>query len=239
MNKNAPSPKPKLNLVSRRRRFGIFTGCGLVVLAGIILFRPQNENLRVGGPLIRGHEVLKCNACHGEGEGTSRQQIQANVRYFLGLRTEKVEFGHAAVTNESCLKCHDRTNERHPVYRFNEPRYLKVRKILKPQECSSCHKEHQGNFLTLPNMGFCMHCHQTLAVKNDKIIPPHKSLIGSKQWTTCLRCHDFHGNHNLKLPQDLKFAFKQKLLNNYFSGKTKSPYGAKLFKAPEKVPDEN
>jgi len=76
--------------------------------------------------------------------GSLRQQTQANLRNALGLCDHLADFGKLTVTNESGLGCHERPNDRHPVYRFLEPRFLKARVSLRPQLCVSCHTEHKG-----------------------------------------------------------------------------------------------
>jgi len=57
---------------------------GLVSLAVLLL--PDYDNFHARGPMNSGHDTIKCESCHQDAPGSYRQQIQANLRYALGLR---------------------------------------------------------------------------------------------------------------------------------------------------------
>lgn len=164
-----------------------------------------------------GHEELSCAACHRPAPGTVRQQLQAKIRFAVGLRAEPVDFGLAAVTVSDCLECHDRPDDRHPTYRFLEPRFRRARSLIQPQRCVSCHQEHTGRRVTVEG-AFCRHCHEGLALEDDPLEPSHQSLAEDRRFDTCLRCHDFHGNHVMKTPDRLKQAVEQGQIEAYLEG---------------------
>jgi hypothetical protein len=170
-----------------------------------------------------GHEHLQCGSCHRAAQGTTRQQLQSNARSALGLRAAPVDFGLQPVTNEACRSCHDRPDDRHPVYRFLEPRFAAARAALAPQECTSCHGEHVGRRATV-EPDACRHCHAELALENDPISTPHAELVASRAWSTCLGCHDFHGNHAIEVPTVLADAVAPQDILAYLAGGP-SPYG--------------
>lgn len=174
------------------------------------------EYFLMPGPSNVGHENLKCEDCHQSAEGSFRQKIQANTLFLLGMRTNSVDFGRKDVSNENCMTCHDKPDDRHPVYRFFEPRFKEVRQTLKPQYCISCHLEHCGKRVTLIDGEFCQSCHQKLVLKHDPISIPHEQLIQDKQWQTCLGCHDFHGNHIMETPKNLDQIISQERILEYF-----------------------
>ena len=82
-------------------------GCSLVPLL-ILLWTPEQEHLHASGPANTGHEKLSCNDCHLAAPGSFRQQVQANIRHWLGLRSKPADFQFQPVTNTECLACHDR-----------------------------------------------------------------------------------------------------------------------------------
>ncbi|PKM37694.1 MAG: hypothetical protein CVV06_04420 [Gammaproteobacteria bacterium HGW-Gammaproteobacteria-10] len=126
--------------------------------------------------------------------GSPCQQIQANIRFVLGRRETTAAFIHSAVGNEQCLRCHERPNDRHPVYRFLEPRFAKAREKISPQSCVSCHNEHRGRRVTFGRIDYCRYCHEKTELRKAPLDISHADLITLKQWDTCLGCHDFHGN---------------------------------------------
>ena len=109
-----------------------------------------------------------------------------------------VDFGHQPVTNATCLECHDRPNDRHPVFRFFEPRFAEAREQIQPQYCLSCHLEHSGKRVTTFEITSCVHCHKDITLNHDPTTISHEDLIEAGQWESCLGCHDFHGNHVMK-----------------------------------------
>lgn len=200
---------------------------GLIVGSAFLLlfFWPDQERFHVSGPMNVGHEALGCQDCHKQAEGTTRQQIQANVRYYLGWRKTGVDFGHQAVSNAECLACHERPNDRHPVFRFFEPRFFEARQTMQPHLCSSCHLEHSGKRITAEPT-FCVNCHEGLKVKNDPLTISHEALIAAQNWESCLGCHDFHGNHLMKTETNVQAAIELERILEYFDG-APSPYSEK------------
>lgn len=216
-----------------RQRWGQIAGLGLGLICLAMFFLPGMKKLSVRGPMNIGHEDLACADCHVDAPGTARQQIQANVRYWLGARSKPAVFGYERVNNETCISCHERSNDRHPVFRFNEPRFKEARANIKPQECGSCHQEHQGIRVST-SQDFCLNCHGELSMKNDPISVPHETLVKQGAWDTCLGCHDFHGNHQMETPLNLEAAYGTDVIDAYFKGTAPSPYSdAKYFQAKQ------
>lgn len=153
-----------------------------------------------------GHASLVCADCHQAAKGTLRQQLQAGVRYLVGIRAAQPDLGNRPVASGECLTCHDRPNERHPIYRFREPRFQKARAQIDATSCLTCHTEHTGHRTSLTEIEFCSACHQDLTLKVDPLDVPHVSLIAQKRWDSCLGCHDFHGNHPIRAPLTLAGA---------------------------------
>ncbi len=175
------------------------------------------ERWRSPGPANVGHEALACGDCHRRAPGTIRQQLQANARWLLGIRAEAVDFGLMPVSSEDCADCHRRPDDRHPIYRFVEPRFAKVRRAIGAERCVSCHREHTGSRVTVEN-GFCRHCHEEISIPNDPVNPAHRELALAAEWTTCLRCHDFHGNHRTDPPTHLDVAIGSYEVERYLAG---------------------
>lgn len=208
-----------------KRSAKIGYGVGLVVallITGFLILQPGTQ-LNAVGPANTGHDDVACADCHTKADGTARQQIQANLRFGLGLRETPVNFMHNDVTNDNCLACHDRPNDAHPVFRFNEPRFAEARQAIQPQLCESCHLEHQGRRVTIEPT-YCVECHQETEVKNDPASPTHEELISTDQWDTCITCHDFHGNHIMETETDLDQAIEMDAVLAYFEGTSSSPY---------------
>ena len=182
------------------------------------------------GQIQQGHSEVDCSGCHTDGPGTVRQQIQANVSYILGKRTSNVNFGYQPVTSDQCLSCHERPNERHPIYRFNEPRFADVRQNLEVNSCLGCHSEHEDARVSV-NDSICSHCHDDLALKNDPIDVKHSQLVKEESWSSCLGCHDFHGNHLHDPQKSVADAFHVDAIQSYFKNGP-DPYGSsKIFEA--------
>ena len=176
--------------------------------------------------MLPGHEELKCFSCHKDEQGSFRQQIQANIQYLLNNREHFVSVGLRTVENRECLKCHERPNDRHPVYRFREPKYRKARENIKADSCVACHLEHKNKRMTV-QATFCVHCHGELSLKNDPIDVSHEQLVKDKKWETCLSCHDFHGNHEMKLENEVAKGLDQDTLKKYFD-RGDNPYPGKI-----------
>ena len=205
---------------------------GTVVGLGLlgVFMTPAKSGLHSPGPMNTGHEKLACEQCHEASQGSLRQQLQANMKYLLGQRKTPVPIGKKEVSNRHCLDCHDRPEDRHPVFRFLEPRYKKARQELRAHMCNSCHREHSGKRVTT-GMQYCRTCHSRLNLKNDPIDIPHARLIKDKDWRSCMGCHDFHGNHRMKTKTTILQMYPEEQVLNYFSG-GQSPYSKeKYYKA--------
>lgn len=199
-----------------------------LILAAIILgllSRPSLHDLRAPGAFNTGHENLKCEECHEPSDGSIRQQIQANLSYLLNNRSEVAAFNFTFPDNKDCLACHEREDDKHPVYRFNEPRFLEARKAFQPQYCVSCHKEHNGVRVTSDPEN-CQYCHEEIEIKDEVLDISHTDLIKLKDWDTCLSCHDFHGNHIMKTPRKIEDMLDKKHIIEYLNG-GKDPYSDK------------
>ncbi|MFT4699299.1 MAG: putative CXXCH cytochrome family protein [Flavobacteriaceae bacterium] len=203
-----------------------FTNRNTLMIIGFILsfvmlcffLKPNNEYYLAKGSFNAGHNNLKCIECHKSAPGTTRQQLQANMKSFLGLKDEYVPFGSLKAGNKECLSCHNRPNDVHPTHRFMEPKFISARKEIQPQNCVSCHNEHSGKRVTIEQIGFCVNCHKDIKINNDPLDISHENLISTNQWSTCLQCHDFHGNHIYQTPTSIKDTIDLKKVENYFEG---------------------
>lgn len=184
------------------------------------------------GPIQVDHANLGCSDCHIAPDATWRQQIQANLRYVVGARSEAVDFGYHPVTSDTCLGCHERPNERHPIYRFREARFQDAQEIVDATSCLGCHTEHT-NERAFAQVDFCVACHSDLELKTDPLDVSHVQLIKVENWGSCLGCHDFHGNHAYEAPKLLDAAFDVDALEAYFADGS-NPYGTeKLYEAKD------
>ncbi len=206
---------------------GYLLGLLVSILTILVLSSSYLHHFRVAGEMNIGHENLVCNECHEIAEGSLRQQIQANISYLLGQRQSLASFNFKLPNSKDCLACHYRENDKHPIYRFNEPRFSEARKSIKAQFCVSCHKEHTGLRVT-SKVDNCQHCHQDLTIKNDPIDISHQDLIKLKNWSSCLSCHDFHGNHIMQTPTKVKNRLEQYKIHQYMQGE-KDPYSDKKY----------
>ncbi len=217
-------------------RIGYVLGASVAVFIVMMLNIPEREEWHSLGTANPGHEDLTCAACHAAADGSFRQQVQANTRAFFGLRDSSVTFGYQNVTNANCLACHDRPNDNHPVFRFNESRFVDARKAIAPQLCESCHLEHQGQRVTIEPT-YCVNCHADLTLADDPIEVPHAELIANEDWSSCLRCHDFHGNHIRETPVLMADMLDQAAVDAYLDDGP-SPYSTeRYFSAKETLDD--
>ena len=200
-------------------------GCAVPVLIYVLLsmINDIRSPLFAKGKIQTGHENIDCEYCHQKTAGTARQQIQANVHYMLGLRETDVDFGFSKVSSGQCLECHERPNERHPIYRFQEPRFARAIEQTDATSCLGCHSEHQDRKAN-DDITFCQNCHTDLILKNDPLDVSHDVLIADKQWDTCLGCHDYHGNHVEAAPKKLEARHAVEVLRDYLAAGP-SPYG--------------
>ena len=221
----------------RRHNLGYLIAIIATVSLIAILLSPESGQLITPGPMNTGHELLVCESCHKNAKGSLRQQLQANVQYFLGNKESLVDIGYRPVGNSDCLACHSRKNDRHPVFRFYEPRFKNARESVQPHLCISCHLEHKGVRVTAET-DFCSSCHEDLEIKKDSLQVSHKQLVKQKKWKSCLGCHDYHGNHIMKVTNDSVNSHSDKVITEYFNGDD-SPYSTKKrYKAKEIRNDE-
>lgn len=214
----------KINPLRKRQFLGGIIG--LVLGVGLFYFftLESSEKYISLGPMNKGHEALSCYTCHTDAKGNLWQQIQSNSLHMVRAREHGVDFGTQDVTLNNCLECHDRPNDRHPNYRFSEPRFKEAIKHIDATTCITCHSEHHAERVTVPSINYCMNCHQKLVVENDPLDIDHKTLIANEAWFTCIQCHDFHGNHKYKVPTKLKDTIPMKTIQTYFNGGM-DPYG--------------
>jgi len=202
---------------SRRRAYGTALAA-IAVLTGV-LFWPSAAWLQAAGEPTPGHANLSCDACHVPAPGTLRQQIQGSVHYLFGWRDTPAAIGNAPVADATCAKCHERTKDNHSLSTLSETRFLDVQASYGVHHCTGCHNEHHGVRVSVPST-ICSNCHQDTEKADDPISPDHKSLVAQEAWDTCLRCHDFHGNHNLqegdhKFPTRLEDGFTLQAVRDY------------------------
>ncbi|MEY4936436.1 MAG: hypothetical protein RIS64_2795 [Bacteroidota bacterium] len=217
---------PKITTINAIKTSGIFMGLLLGTLfLGYYTTDTTKKSLQ-HGPMNTGHEKLLCEDCHTKTEGSFRQQLQSKIKFALGRRKTDISMGTNLVSNAACKHCHSRANDRHPVMRFEEPRFAQARAVIQPTECKSCHQEHQGARVTA-TIDYCSNCHQNTKLENDPLDVPHAQLIQSKNWKLCLQCHDFHGNHITKTPTLLKDTIPIVFIEAYFRGSQASPYAEK------------
>ena len=218
------------NLTKNRRGLGYVIGILITATILAVFFSPLAESFLPAGPMLLGHETLRCQACHKDERGTLRQRIQANVQYLFNRRASSVALGYRPVSNSQCIHCHNRPNDRHPVYRFMEPKYREVRQLIGAHECVSCHREHNSNRVSA-SIDFCRHCHDELKLSNDPVDTSHEELIRNKRWSTCLSCHDFHGNHRMKVPSRMARRIVDEKLEAYLKRGQQAYPGEIIYKA--------
>ena len=206
------------NPLRKRQYIGSLIGISIGIVIYIVLPLKQSETFLSLGPLNTGHEGLSCEACHTDAKGNLWQQLQSNISYTFGMRKSQADFGTENVDNKKCLECHDRPNDRHPTHRFLEPRFKEAVANINATQCETCHREHNDTRVVLQNANFCMNCHYDLEVKNDPIDVPHDVLVAQKQWSTCLQCHDFHGNHVYQVVIKMKDTIPLEKIRNYLQG---------------------
>ena len=212
------------------RWLALFSMLPLMGLGVVVVTVPEAQTVISSGPIQHGHADVDCAGCHVASAGTVRQQTQANVKFAMGLREHPVDFGFQEVDAQTCIGCHERPNDRHPIYRFNEPRFRDAKATVDATTCLGCHTEHTGQ-KAFVEPTFCVACHQDLTLKNDPIDVPHVTLIAEKQWGTCLGCHDFHGNHPVKPQVTLAAAYDEAAILDYLA-EGPSPYGEdKIYEA--------
>lgn len=206
------------NIAFRGYLIGVVVSIILLGCLSLVNF----HHLRAPGEFNTGHEGLACIECHESADGTLRQQIQANISYLFGQRSQVAGFNFRVPNNKDCLACHEREDDSHPVYRFNEPRFLEAREAIKPQYCVSCHQEHKGVRVTSSPEN-CQYCHAEIEVKNDPLDISHADLSALQDWDTCMGCHDFHGNHVMETAISIKDMLDKNIVQDFLDG-GKDPY---------------
>lgn len=206
------------------QRVGYAVGAVLLSAGAAVIFLGAASPLRMPGPANIGHSELSCESCHRSAPGSLRQQVQANMRWLLGQRAHPVEIGAVPVSSATCTECHARPNDRHPVFRFLEPRFAEVRRDLHLERCASCHLEHTGKRVTVA-VDFCKNCHAEMTLARDPLDFSHELIVRTEQWDRCLGCHDFHGNHLRRAPKLVAETVDTEIIEQYFRGGP-SPYGA-------------
>jgi len=224
-----PSSSPP---ASRRRQIGVALGAIGAAFVLLVVVVGSGEHLRAPGSMNVGHEGLACDDCHRPAPGSVRQQLQANARYLLGLREEPADFGNRRVRSGDCLQCHVRPADRHPVFRFNEPRFADARRDVGANECTSCHAEHSGGRVTVAGT-YCSHCHGKLSLENEPLDVSHAELARQERWDSCLECHDFHGNHAHQSPTRFEDRISERAVTEYLNG-GRDPYGRTIAEPPRK-----
>ncbi|WP_346883386.1 cytochrome c3 family protein [uncultured Algibacter sp.] len=214
----------KVSPLRKRQFLGGIIGLVLGVSLFYILTLDATEGYVSISPMNTGHNELSCFACHADAKGNLMQQVQSNISHAFGARDESVDFGTQDVTVNNCLQCHDRPNDRHPTYRFSEPRFKDAIKHIDATTCITCHSEHHEERVSVENINYCMNCHQDLKVENDPLDISHVQLIAKKAWNTCIQCHDFHGNHTYQVPEHLSDTIPMQKIQAYFEG-GEDPYG--------------
>lgn len=214
----------KVSPLRKRQFIGGVVGLILGISIFYILTLDATEDYVSIGPMNAGHQELSCFACHADAKGNLMQQIQSNISHAVGARENGVDFGTQDVTVDNCLQCHDRPNDRHPNYRFSEPRFKEAVKQIDATTCITCHSEHHEERVTVKSINYCMNCHQDLVVENDPLDMDHKTLIAKEEWFTCIQCHDFHGNHRYEVPTKLKDTIPMHTIQDYFKG-GEDPFG--------------
>jgi hypothetical protein len=216
----------KISPLRKRQFIGGMIGLTIGIIIYVFFSLESSEKYLSLGPMNTGHDDISCVTCHADAKGNLSQQIQSNIQHKLGMRAHGVDFGTQDVTKENCLVCHDRPNDRHPSYRFSEPRFKEAIKNIDATTCITCHTEHKGKRITVEKLklNYCMNCHKDLKVEEDPLDISHEKLIADKQWYTCIQCHDFHGNHTYDVAKRLKDTIPMKVIEEYING-GKDPYG--------------
>ena len=207
------------------RRAAMALAAPALVLGLWAVTAPGGSGLVASGRIQSGHADLACADCHRPAAGTLRQQLQAQARWLVGLRPGPADVGRRAVGSDTCLDCHARPNERHPIFRFNEPRFADALQRVAANDCLRCHGEHDdAHRFRTTDLTFCAARHDGLRMKRDPLDVPHATLIAQDRWTTCLGCHDFHGNHRMQPPLMLSASLPTGKLEAYLRDGP-DPYG--------------
>ena len=208
-------------LKARMVAAGALLGC---LLSGALALSPVHLGLLNPGPMTPGHGDLSCTSCHEPAQGSLRQQLQAKVRHWVGLRKAPAQFGYTAPDSSDCAACHARSDDAHAIHRFAEPRFVDALKTVGASSCLGCHREHSGRRVSSDGR-FCAACHADLALKADPLDESHRTLIAEQRWTTCLGCHDYHGNHMRRAQGRLADALSASAIEAYLA-QGRDPYAS-------------
>lgn len=216
--------------LSPEQRVAYRWGLVLAILGGVGLLLPGRESWHAAGPHNIGHSKIECRECHAPAPGNFAGQAFKNVLYAVGLSDSATHFVYVPAGNEECLACHDNPDDRHPVADFLQPEFATARQAMGVQFCVSCHQQHVGGRVSVtPTV--CQYCHDNPAMldklfenQDDPVDIPHSILISDQRWETCLGCHDFHGNHDRKVPVLMSQVLSNEQIQQYFDG-GESPYG--------------
>ena len=99
---------------------------------------------------------------------------------------------------------------------------MDVRAKSAPHLCVTCHREHRGMRVTSGAQS-CADCHAKMNIKKDPLDVPHATLTAQARWNTCLRCHDYQGNHTLVAPKQFSRAWSRAAVDAYLQG-APAPY---------------
>lgn len=210
------------------RTYSLLTFFLIALLVVIGTRKSYGDEFIAAGPLNTGHEEISCVECHKDEEGTIREQLQGQIDSYLHAGSESPFFVKRPLQSGDCISCHDKGADRHPIHRFNEPKFSQAKQSIHPEKCTSCHLEHNGKRITIDNRAFCIHCHDNLKLKKDPIKPSHSLLIENSNWESCLQCHDYHGNHIRETPTNYKDTISQEDIKIYFEG-GKDPYSKEKY----------
>ena len=216
--------------LSQLRVLAVVVAVPIAACGGLALSQGAAFAWLAHGPIQSGHAGIDCAGCHAPAPGSVRQQLQANLAFYAGARETEADFGYAPVTSERCLDCHDRPNERHPIYRFNEPRFHQAVQTVNAASCLGCHDEHRARRVSV-GPDTCRHCHKDVTLKADPLDVSHRLLSDRGEWETCLGCHDFHGNHKAKPPVTLAQAISPETVRAYLADGDPIYGTQKLYKA--------
>ena len=158
-------------------------------MTGLLTYRllgPDRKMLLPGWTTSGHYQIeLDCNACHTPWMG---------------------------VKESACYDCHvaelKAANDSHPKSKFTDPRNVDRLKMIKADNCVTCHREHLPDQtyamgVTMPD-DYCFHCHQ----QTLKEVASHKDLT----FDTCATagCHNYHDNTALYKDFLLKHADEPK-----------------------------
>lgn len=216
-------PASKWKKLTREQQVAYGWGVVLAAIGAVLLLSPGRESWHAAGPPNVGHTRIECGECHAPAPGNFAGQALQNVMHAVGLSDSATHFVYEPAGNEQCLACHENPDDRHPVADFLEPEFATARQAMGVQYCVSCHQEHLGVRVSA-TQGFCRHCHEDTEVSDDPLDVPHTTLISDERWGTCLGCHDFHGNHERKVPEMMSQVLTEEQIQQYLDG-GESPYG--------------